>query len=206
MMTLRKIARALRSTRRVSAGAVVWLVVWLTPAYAQQSSMPSRMEATVLARVIAYDETPTSRADDAVVVGVVYTSRSASSTAEGNDMVTAFKELEHRTLRGLPFRVERIVWQDGDSLARFIGQHGVDALYVAAGLDDHIGAISRVTRDLHVLTLTATRQYVVNGLSVCATIIANKPILVLNQKASAAEGARFGSDFLALTTPAEDGK
>ena len=74
---------------------------------------------------------------------------------------------------------------------------------MSSGLENDIGAITKVTRERDVLTLTGSKDYIAAGVSVCATSTNGKPQLLLNQKASTAEGAKFGTEFLQLTTLVE---
>lgn len=172
-----------------------------TPRFAHaDAALPAKAQANVLARVLAYDSKLKARAGDAVVVGIVYAPASNASTAEADEMFTAFKGLEKFVLLGLPLRVEKIAYTDGNTLKAAIKERGIDALFVCTALDADITPITTVTRDLDVISMTAARRYVSAGVAIGSVVVENKPSILFNRKASDQEGSQFTSQFLGLTT------
>ena len=188
---------------RLACRLIGVLVLVFAGTAAAEATLPAKAQASVLARVLAYDNNLKKRAGDAVVVGVLYAAGSPPSSSEADEMFAAFKQLEKFVLLGLPMKAEKVAFLDAASLRAVVRDRGVDALFVCGGLDGSVSAVSAVARELQVITTTASRRYVADGLAIASVVVDNKPALVFNRQASIAEGSEFTSQFIALTTPVE---
>jgi hypothetical protein len=167
-------------------------------ARAQRQALPGARQASILSRVLVYDENLKNRAGDAVVVAVLYRGSHHGSQAAADDIYSGFKTFESFAIRGLPFRVVRIAYTDAEHLRAAIRERGVDAVYVCAGMDDDLSAITTITRDNKILSMAGVEDFVARGLSVGVFVEESKPVIYLNKVASEAEGASFSIDFVRL--------
>lgn len=177
--------------RLVLLGALAML---LFPRVAWASDEVSTRHVAILMRALAYDRDLKARAGDSVTIAVVY----KPGTPDADRVISTFKEIERLTLQGLPVRVVSLP-VSADLSAKLRGEKA-SALYLVAGLDDSLDAVLAASRQNQAVTMATRRSYVERGASVGVVMAGGRPKLVVNLKASRAEGAKFGSDLLAVAT------
>jgi len=84
------------------------------------------------------------------------------------------------------------------SLERALDSLDVDVVYLTPLRAKDIGSITRVTRELHISTMTGVEEYVREGVAVGLGVWQEKPRVLVNLDASKAEGADFSSRLLSL--------
>src|SRR5262249_41307198 len=160
------------------------------------TALPGARQASLLTRALAYSRELRDRAGPSVVVGVVYRSGNVGSEAMSNDLYHGFQTLTSYAVRGLPFSTMRFPYESNAQLREIIRTEGIDALYVCTGLDTEVDGIAGVTRDMKIISMGGREEYVTRLLSIGVFVVDNKPAVLLNIKASEAEGAAFSSDLL----------
>jgi YfiR/HmsC-like len=183
--------------RRVRAclAAALALVCCVASGGAVQAS-PADDEAKILLRAISFDRALAARAGTEVVISVVYDARARGGEREREGRVLAFRKLSDRTIAGLPMRV---IWCDC-SQSRPIDEalRGVDIVYLTSGARDCVRAVTAVTRRLRIASLASGRALVEQGVTIGVTIENSRPRLLVNLKASKAEGLDLASQMLQL--------
>ena len=167
------------------------------PAAPADEVSPAR-QVLILTRALAYDGNLKTRAGADLLVAVLGKPGNAPSDELASTMGKAFRGLGNVKVQGLAVRATQIAYKDAASLAAVIKSEGIDALYVAPGLDVELMGIVEATRRLKVVSMASRQDYVQRGLSLGVFAIDGKPTIVVNLAASKAEGAAFGSDLLRL--------
>lgn len=157
---------------------------------------PADDEAKILLRAISFDRALAARAGAEVVVSVVYDARSSGADRERDEHVLAFRKLSDRTIVGLPMKVS---WVDCSS-SRPMEEAllGVDIVYLTGGASDCVRSVTAATRKLRIASLASGRAHVEQGVTLGVTIENARPRLLVNLKASKAEGLDLSSQMLQL--------
>jgi YfiR/HmsC-like len=189
-----------RALRGCSAAVVLTLLSTLiasAPAAPADEVAPAR-QVLILTRALAYDGNLKRRAGADLLVAVLGKPGNVPSDELASTMGKAFRGLGNVKVQGLAVRATQIAYKDAASLVAVIEREGIDALYVAPGLDAELMGIVEATRRLKVVSMASRQDYVQRGLSLGVFAIEGKPTIVVNLAASKAEGAAFGSDLLRL--------
>jgi YfiR/HmsC-like len=185
-------ARRLRSACTAAALALVHAVAAVRPVHAS----PADDEARILLRAISFDRALAGRAGDEVVISVVYDGRASGGERERDGRVLAFRKLADRTIAGLPMRVTSSDCTSSRPLDEAL--RGVDIVYLTSGAKECVRAVTAVTRRLRIASLTSERALVAQGVTIGVTIEGARPKLLVNLKASKAEGLDLASQMLQL--------
>jgi YfiR/HmsC-like len=162
---------------------------------AQEAQLPVQVQVSLFARIWTFDRNHDSRADDGLVIGVVYQSSVRSSLRTKNVFVSATEALPPRDGS---VRVIEIDYVDPQALEEAVRSHGIDMLYVAPLRAVDVDQIAVLAGRLKVLTCTGVPQYVSQGLAVGLELSDGRPGIVVNREASRQQGADFGSSLLQL--------
>ena len=153
-------------------------------------------EAKILLRALSFDRALATRAGAEVVISVVYDARASNGEGERDGRVHAFRKLADRTIAGLPMRV---ISSDCSPPSRMDeALRGVDIVYLARGAKECVRAVTAATRKLRIASLASERALVEQGVTIGVTIENARPKLLVNLKASKAEGLDLTSQMLQL--------
>jgi hypothetical protein len=153
-------------------------------------------EAKILLRALSFDRALAARAGTEVVISVVYDARASNGEGERDGRVHAFRKLAGRTIAGLPMRV---ISSDCSPPSRMDeALRGVDIVYLARGAKACVRAVTAATRKLRIASLASERALVEQGVTIGVTIENARPRLLVNLKASKAEGLDLTAQMLQL--------
>jgi hypothetical protein len=153
-------------------------------------------ETRILLRAISFDRALATRAGAEVVVSVVYDARATNGERERDGRVQAFRKLSDRTIAGLPMRV---ISSDCSPPARIDeALRGVDIVFLTRGAKDCVRAVTAATRKLRIASLASERALIEQGVTIGVTIESARPKLLVNLRASKAEGLDLTSQMLQL--------
>lgn len=153
--------------------------------------LPAKNQALLLLRILAYDHNLTKRADPKVVtVLVVYKADSSESESTARGVYAAVQELSRSTsVGGLPVRALVIPYA-AKTFEADATKVKVAALYLSSGLDDTLGAITKVTRRHSMLSFTGAAGYI-DAIGVALTVRDGKSAILVNLPATRDEGAQL---------------
>jgi YfiR/HmsC-like len=153
-------------------------------------------DARILLRALSFDRALATRAGREVVISVVYDARASGSERERDGRVLAFRKLSVRTIAGLPMRV---TWSDcSPSKSMDDALRDVDIVYLTSGAKECVRTVTAVTRRLRIASLASERALVELGVTIGVTMDGARPRLLVNLKASKAEGLDLASQMLQL--------
>lgn len=182
----------MRSACAAATLAVAHALAALGPVHAG----PADDEARILLRAISFDRALAARAGAEVVISVVYDGRTSGGERERDGRVLAFRKLADRTIAGLPMKV---TWFDcSPSRPMDEALRGVDIVYLTSGAKECVRSVTAVTRRLRIASLASERALVEQGVTIGVTMGGARPKLLVNLKASKAEGLDLASQMLQL--------
>jgi hypothetical protein len=185
--------RASRAVR--SRAAAVCAVV----AIASGTALAGTSEETaakILLRALSFDRALASRAGEDVVIAIVFDGRTSDADAERDANVRAFRMLSDRTIAGLPIKVLSSDCSKSRALAEDL--RSADAVYLTPGAQRCVDLVKTTTRRRDIASLAAERSFVEDGIAIGVTTESGRPRLLVNLKASRAEGLKLASQLLHL--------
>jgi hypothetical protein len=194
------VAARSRPPALVAALVVVALLGWAGQAAAEK---PARRDVLVFLRVLAYDKQLARRADEAVVVAVVYPTTTAGGR-ERDAWMAAFGEVKKVKVAGRPVIAVSLGFHDAAGLERTMADLAPAAVIVCGGLDAAVTDLRTVTRRHHVLSFSRAERDVRAGLAVAVVAGASRDEIVINLAAARAEGAKLDARLLQLARLVEE--
>jgi hypothetical protein len=184
---------------RAPLAAVVGLllVVASSLAQAQADRVPEDRQAAILVRALGYNRAQRANVDH-FVIAVLAKSGDAESKRAGAAILTAFRAMASLAVKGLPIAVLSLDFTNADGLRAALAKEGVQALYVTPGLSEALPAVRAATRGAGVVSMAADGASVAAGLTLAVVPEGNRPRIIFNPEAAAAERCDFSSDLLAL--------
>ena len=162
----------------------------LTGGVAMAEPLPSKNQALLLLRILAYDHKLGERVDSKkVTIYVVHKSGAAESEDPANEMITTLREIAKSTkLAGNSIQVVKLAYNK-DTFDADVGKVKAAALYVSPSLGDSLGVIVSSTSRRKLLSFTGVVEYVNAGVAVGFSNSDGKPVISVNLPASRNEGA-----------------
>jgi hypothetical protein len=193
--------------RRLASLLAAALVVAGTvrPATAAAEELPSRAQALLLLRVLAYDRNLTQRARAGVIVAVLFKPGDKGSEEHRAALQVAFESVSRDVVvAGLPVRVEAVPYHDAADFEARLDALKPSLAYVDPILARAVPDIVQVTRRRGVLTADGSRVMVEAGLAIGVVAQAGRAGLIVNLKASRLEGADLDAALLAVCDVIKD--
>jgi hypothetical protein len=163
-----------------------------------QSALPADLQATIVARVLAYDRGLKARAGSSVGVVVVFKVGSGPSTQAQAEIVTAFGALR-ATIQGLPLTVSAHPFKDAATLGAAATRDGIDVLYVTPGLDNELPAIRQLCAQHRLVGVSSVRAFVEQGLAVGVVSKGDRPGILVNKAIADSVGMDLDPKLLQLS-------
>jgi len=166
------------------------LLLVLAGSQAFAEPLPSKNQALLLLRILAYDHKLADRVDGKkVTIYVVHKGGAAESEDPANEMVTVLRDIAKSTkLAGNAINVVKIAYNK-DTFDADVGKVKAAALYVSPSLGDSLGPIIASTSKRKLLSFTGVVEYVNAGVAVGFSNADGKPVISVNLPASRNEGA-----------------
>jgi hypothetical protein len=166
-------------------------------AHAQEIAIPVDIHLSLLAKVLAYDRTFLNQNEPEVVIGVVHECASAASIRVAKT-VKRFVDENKLSIRGHPVRVVMMNLKSAADLESSLSQWHVDALYVAPLHSLLLQDLLAVSRPKQIRTITGVSEYVEAGVAMGIGEDDFRPVILVNLRASRAEGADLSAQVLQL--------
>lgn len=171
-------------------------VLLISDVPAQKMAVPADVQYPLLLKILSLDRQMDTRSQE-LVWGVVYQPNVRESWQAKNAFVKASEQtqarIKNRSVQLLPLELT-----DMNRLREAVERHQVDVLYIGPLRAIDIGTIAEMSRTLRVRTVTGVPDYVVEGLGVGIGLKGGKPRILMNLKATQAEGAHFNPQILRL--------
>jgi hypothetical protein len=186
-----------RATRYATACVLIGCA--LQGAARAQQALPAELQATILARALAYDRSLKARSGGSVVIGVVFKPSDKESNDAQAAVLKAFKALGSQTIQGLPITAAAHPYKDPASLGDWLTKQGVDALYLTPGLSAELEPVRTVCREKKTITMSAVRSFVEQGAALGVVAHGDGARILVNMRAAESLGMELDSKLLQLS-------
>lgn len=165
--------------------------------FTDETGISIDMQFPLILKILQFDRNLASRAGSEIVIAAAYQGRYRASVRARDEVRRVAEASVGERVADLPVRIvdidiERVELKEAlDSL-------DVDVLYLTPLRAMDIAAITQVTRELHVTSITGVEDYVHRGVAVGLGLWQEKPRVLVNLDASRAEGVDFSSRLLSL--------
>lgn len=173
-------------------------------AQAQEMAVPADVQYPLFLKILTLDRELEASVGDEIVIGVLHQPQIRESWRAAQAFLNAIEASNVRTLRGRRIRTVPIEMGSFDGVSRALNQHGVDVLYVAHLRAVEIREVAALAQRHRLRTLTGIPAYVSGGVAVGIGLAGNKPEILINRQAAAAEGASYNAQLLRLARVVED--
>jgi hypothetical protein len=176
--------------RFASAAAVLLTAFLALPAAAVEPTVPPQVQAAIISKLWQFDRNFVQH--NPLTLAVLYETKFRISFVAAHDLCHEF-EAAH-----LPVRCVLIDISDDAVAIDHLIPPGVDAAYVAPLRAVNVEALFVTLRARRIRTVTAVNEYVLAGSAVGLSLRGDHAEIVVNLRASRAEGADFSSQLLRL--------
>lgn len=180
---------------RRSIGIV--LLLSCTAAAAQEMAVPVDVQVPLLLKILTFERNLRGHRSQPLRLGVLFQSQ-VEESREAFDAFTATAAKGPMRLGSRAIEIVPIDAADDAEVARVLGTAPIDVLYVAPLRAIAISAITKLTRQREIITLTGVPAYVDQGLSVGVDARGGRTRVVINLGAHRAEGAEFSAQLLKM--------
>jgi hypothetical protein len=197
------IPRTLPPTPQVIRGwlrsvCLVAAILFAVPVHAQDVALPEEQQLSLYARVLPFDRNLMERAEDEIVIGVLYQSGFRASVRAKDAIMGAAHLLA--TVGGVPTRFVPIEASSAAVLQAALEEKDVHLLYVTPVRSLDLAALVALCESHRLPSITGVPEYVDQGVAVGIGERGGRPDILLNKDAADAAGMDFDSRLLQLVT------
>ena len=181
--------------RRILCGAL--LCTAATSLIGEEMVVPMDVQVALFTKIWKLDRT--FKPGPAVRVAVIYQEEYRPSANAAAQLLAAIRAANLRIACTL------VDLDEQATVAERIPRKDIDVLYVMPLRAINVGAIAGISRAHGIRTITAVPHYVSDGLAVGIGLLKQRPLIIINLRASRAEGSEFTSQLLTLSRVIEEG-
>lgn len=171
--------------------AVAFAALLLTTTTARAERLPERVQASLLARVLAYDHQQQGRDGEPIVIAIVH-HRAHPEAAEA--MARAIQQLSFS--KGPQPEVRVVPWVDASSLEAALRELRPGAVYLTPETGEAVPALVRLAPMLGMLTFSDDEAWVRAGLAVGLLRRGSKPHVLINLRSAVAASSDLDAGLL----------
>ena len=161
--------------------------------------IPASTQTSILLKVLSYDRKLPARVSGVVKIALVFRPGDPASEATRQNVGAAFDLASaHFNVAGLTVKTFAVAYTTIAKLEADLVQEKTTAVYLCDGLTDEVRSIVKLTQAHSIVSFGVTDAYVKAGVSVAVAKRGSRPAIVINLKASRAEGADLDSNLLRL--------
>jgi hypothetical protein len=165
-------------------------------ARAEQPSLPLRLQASLMAKLAAYDRNMRVRAGDRLRIAMLIKPGDADSARVAVEMSHALAEIAE--IAGLPHEEVSIAYTSAEALSDACAARHIAILYVTPGFDGDAVRIGQALQGIDVLTVSAVARYVPKGIIVGFDAVGGQPRMLVHLTQARAQHVDFQATVLKL--------
>ncbi len=168
--------------------------------YSQQDiPVPVQVQVPILMKVLSFNRSMNDGNKKNIVVGILYQRGVRVSNVMKDDFTRYAEKSTTYKIGGIAVRCIAIDLEEVKNVSEFCSKNNVNVLYVTSIRSYAIEAITAISRNDDILTMTGVPEYVEEGISVGIGTRGEKPQIIINRTAAKAEGAEFTAQLLNLS-------
>ena len=161
--------------------------------------LPIETQWPLYDRILQFDRRFETRADDGIVVGVLYQGRFRPSTLARDELM----QFASRTSLQLGGRDVRLVAIEVTTLREVeleLVERGVDVVYFTPLRGAPLRELAGLSVEHRMVTLTGVREYMDSGVGIGLGLRGGRPEILVNLSSCQAQGVELSSELLKLVT------
>lgn len=178
-------------------GCVALLYAAVFPLSADEVLVPMDVQIALFNKIWKLDRT--FRPGPTVRVAVIYQAEYRPSANAVTQLLAAVRGAN------LPILCTLVELDEQATVAQRIPLKDIDVFYVMPLRAIDVRTIAAISRAHGIRTITAVPAYVADGLAVGIGVLKQRPLIIINLRASRAEGSEFKSQLLTLSHVIEEG-
>lgn len=167
------------------------VVVGLSRVDAQAASVPSALQAQLLATVAPYDRNMTKRAAGSIKILVLTKRGDGDSVRTAKQQTDALSQIQQ--IGGLPHTEITLSFESGPKLASVCREQRASIVFVTPGLAKHAAELASALTGSDVLTVASDALDVENGIVLGFDVVSGKPKLVVNLQQAHKQNVAFSA-------------
>jgi hypothetical protein len=172
-------------------------IVLARSAKAEAITVPIRLQAELLAKVVSYDRNFEARTGERVRTLLLIKQGDPESGRAAVEMKSALSSLE--TIGGLPHEEELATYSDALALTAMCRERKASILYVAPGFSQQVDTLRESMGVLSLLTVGSIAEYVPNGIVLGFDLVSGRSKLLVNLTQARRQRVEFRAEILKLT-------
>jgi len=166
---------------------------------AEPEMLPPDMQAKLFLTALTYINNLVKDDDRELAIGVVCFRGMERGKRQAEDLIRALTIYKDKTVAGRTFTTSLMEYQDMEAFREAVRRQRIKVLCVAPGPVEACSQVSRLTRDMKILSFTPdTRLLTDCGLTLSIAASQGRPRVYLNQQAAQAEGMEISSKLLRI--------
>jgi hypothetical protein len=180
----------------VCAAAASFTALVAHPTLAEEPDVPARVQAALLAKVVAYDRSFEAHAAEPALVLIVERRGDADSRRTAAALVS---ELGRQARLGArKHREELVHYTTPEALANICRARRAAIVYITPGFESEVVRIAAALDGVDVLSVSAVARYVEHGIVLGFGVLSGKPKIVVHQARAKRQHVAFRADLLQL--------
>jgi len=180
------------------AGFFLLILFLLKADFAQEMPVPVELQLQLFSKILTFDKNLEQRGRDSLRIAVIYQKLYRYSDNTRKAFYDAAEKLQLRQIKGFPVRLLSKDLGGTADLRKLLTEQKIDIIYIAPLRATPVSEITKVSRELKVLSLSGVTDYMTKGVSVGLDIKGDRPDILINLNNSREEGADFSSRLLQL--------
>ncbi|RMF55088.1 MAG: YfiR family protein [Calditrichaeota bacterium] len=176
---------------------VLSTLLWSSISFAQEMEVPVSVQYPLFLKILTFDRNLIERTESYLTIGVVYQGKFNLSRKVKEQWV---KEMHHSPIKKIQnLEIHQIeIDLDERSLSKTLQNEKINVLYITPLRGISLQSIVDVADSLDICTLSGVPRYVEAGVAVGIGLKIQKPLILINLKASKAQGMDLSSQLLKL--------
>lgn len=186
-----------RATRRQRTAVLI--AAFLTsadPSRAGTTALPVALEATLLAKMVAYDRNFSGRATGRVRVVLAVKANHSDSAKTATEMRIALEQLP--SIGGLPHEEALTTYAGPKALADTCRLQRASIVFIGPGFEEDVDGIREALTGMSILSVAGVPDYVPHGIVLGFDVIAGRPKMLVNVAQARRQNVDFRVEVLRL--------
>jgi hypothetical protein len=166
-------------------------------AAAENMSVPIRLQAELLAKVVSYDRNFEARTGERVRMLLLVKAGDPDSSRAATEMKSALSSIP--TIGTLPHDDEIAMYSDAPALAEMCRARKVSIVYLGPGFAQQVDTMRATMGDLSLLSVGSQAEYVPSGIVLGFDLVSGRSKLLVNLTQARRQGVEFRAEILKLT-------
>lgn len=184
--------------RARGAGPATILAALILACPHAKAGLPIANQVPLMLKLLTYESRLMSMPIDTIRVGVIYAPKNEASSRCFQEFSSEAGRYADFTVHGRRVLIRPIALKKGGRIDWPGAGSPIEVLYVAPGVEEHLGQITTFTRNAKVLSVTGVDEFVRRGVTAGILLTEDRPGITLNMSASQQEGCEWETNLLQI--------